>query len=124
HPITRGQYEKLNTANLFSATFFLQIRLFVAALIQQYTTALVVFGAGTLGLLIAGWQALNERGRGWLIFVWTAFLTTSLGLLIIINPGVDKQQQEINIKFFAPAHGFFAMLIGYGLALSAAWVAT
>ena len=46
-----------------------------------------------------------------------AFLSTSFGLLTIINPGVDKQQQEINIKFFAPAHGFFAMLIGYGLAL-------
>ena len=76
----------------------------------------------TLVVLVRGWKDLNQRARSWLIFVWAAFLTTSFGLLTIINPGVDKQNQEINIKFFAPAHGFFAMMIGYGMALAAAWV--
>ena len=122
HHITRGQYERLNIASPFSEEFRVQIWLFIRALIQQYTTGLALFGIATLGVLIGMWKNLSDRARAWLIFVWVAFLTTSFGLLTIINPGLDKQNQEINIKFFAPAHGFFAMMIGYGLALAAAWV--
>ena len=122
HAFTRGQYEKLNIASPLSQAFFIQIRLFASALVQQFTFVLALFGLATLGLLIGMWKNLTERARAWLIFVWVAFLTTSFGLLTIINPGLDKQNQEINIKFFAPAHGFFAMMIGYGLALTVAWV--
>lgn len=118
HHIIRGQYEKLNIASPLSEAFFTQISLFTRALIQQYTTVLGVFALVTVFVLVVAWKKMLPRGRAWLIFVWAAFLTTSFGLLTIINPGVDKQQQEINIKFFAPAHGFFAMLIGYGIALT------
>ena len=52
-----------------------------------------------------------------MIFLWTAFLATSLGLLALINPMLDREEQEIVVKFFAPAHGVFAMLIGYGIAV-------
>jgi tetratricopeptide (TPR) repeat protein len=134
HAFTRGQYEKLNIASPLSKDFFIQIGLFVRALLQQFSPPLgsdsdhllglpfLLLALLTLFVLIAGWKQLRERARAWLIFVWVAFVTTSLGLLTIINPGLDKANQEINIKFFAPAHGFFAMLIGYGLALTVAWV--
>ena len=134
HHITRGQYERLNIASPFSEAFFIQIGLFTRALLQQFSPRLgfendyllglpfMAFAVSTLVVLVVGWKSLNQRARSWLIFVWAAFLTTSFGLLTIINPGLDKQNQEINIKFFAPAHGFFAMMIGYGLALAAAWV--
>jgi tetratricopeptide (TPR) repeat protein len=122
HHITRGQYERLNIASPLSKEFFIQIQLFVSALFKQYTSVLSVIGLGSVVALIMGWKTLNNRGRAWLIFVWTAFLTTSFGLLTIINPQLDKQNQEINQKFFAPAHGFFAMMIGYGLAVMVAWV--
>ena len=73
--------------------------------------------ATILCMLIGSWLYLRWPGRSWLIFVWAAFLASSLGLILIINPKLDKQEQEITIKFFAPAHGFYAMLIGYGIAL-------
>jgi thioredoxin-like negative regulator of GroEL len=121
HHITRGQYERLNIASPFSSDFFIQIKLFTTALMGQYTTPLILFAVVTLVALIWGWKRMQPRGRSWLIFVWSSYLVTSFGLLTIINPGLEKQQQEINIKFFAPAHGFFAMLIGYGIALALAW---
>jgi len=62
--------------------------------------------------MTGSWTSMRARGRAWLIFVWAAVVITSFGLVLIINPGVDKQNQEITIKFFAPAHGFFAMLSG------------
>lgn len=120
HSLTRGQYEKLNMAVPLSPEFFTQIRLFTGALANQYSWPLCLLGPVTLVLLIWRWKELRARGRSWLIFLWMAFLTTSFGLLTIINPGLEKQQQEINIKFFAPAHGFYAMLIGYGLAVGIA----
>ncbi len=107
--------------------------LFGRALLQQFSPPLgfdkdfllglpiILLAFGTLAMLIGWWKDLHGRARAWLIFVWLSFLVTGFVLLMIINPGVDKQNQEINIKFFAPAHGFFTMMFGYGLALGAAW---
>ena len=75
-----------------------------------------------LCMLIGLWLYLKRLGRAWMIFVWAAFLATSLGLIMIINPKADLQEQEINIKFFAPAHGFFAMLMGYGFTITLAFI--
>ena len=78
--------------------------------------------ATLLCMLIGLWLYLDWPGRSWSIFVWTAFFVTSIGLIMIINPKLDLQEQEITIKFFAPAHGFFAMLIGYGIAMTLAFL--
>ncbi len=118
HHITRGQYEKIHTASLFSREFLLKIEVFVKALIGQYSLVLCLFGLVSAWVIIRYWKQFKPRGRSWLIFVWAAFFVTSFGLLTIINPKLDRQEQEITIKFFAPAHGFFAMLIGYGLAIT------
>ena len=76
----------------------------------------VAFAVGVV-FLVSLWHAVTPRSRAWVIYVTGAFVVTSLGLLTIINPKLELQEQEINIKFFAPAHGFFAMLIGFGLAI-------
>ena len=181
HAITRGQYEKLQTADLFSPEFLTKIKVFVLGLAHQYTWFLCAFGlvtilvaaawmalelkksrwilivwavsfAGALGAMAVLWACLDQPavsawpavswaailatvlcvmielwlylrwpGGTWMIFVWAAFFVTSLGLLTIINPKLDRQEQEITIKFFAPAHGFYAMLIGYGIAMAFAF---
>ena len=117
HAVTRGQYEKIQTASFFSLEFFLKIRLFIEAMVNQYSLPFTLLGLVTPLVILFYWTRCKPRGRSWMAFVWVAFLITSLGLLTIINPKLDRQDQEINIKFFAPAHGFYAMLIGYGIAV-------
>ena len=117
HAVTRGQYEKVQTAHVFSEEFLLKIKVFTQALVHQYSLPLALLGLTTLVVLAMCWPRMKPRGRLWMTFVWAAFLATSLGLLTIINPKLDKQEQEITIKFFAPAHGFYAMLIGSGIAV-------
>jgi len=139
HAVTRGQYQKIEVASFFSYEFFIKIKLFVQALVNQYSFPESVFShfpaalrplletLNILALPLLGlvspiamlllWTRVKPRGRSWMVFVWVAFLISSLGLLTIINPKLDRQDQEINIKFFAPAHGFYAMLIGYGIAV-------
>jgi tetratricopeptide (TPR) repeat protein len=73
--------------------------------------------ATVLCMLIGSWLYLKWPGRSWMIFAWAAFFASSIGLIMVINPKLDRQEQEITIKFFAPAHGFYAMLIGYGIAM-------
>ena len=116
HAIARGQYEKMHTANFLSSEFFLKIKIFSVALWAQYSFT-ILLGLVVLVAMILCWSKMRPACRAWLIIVWAAFFATSFGLLTIINPKVDRQEQEITIKFFAPAHGFYAMLIGYGLAV-------
>jgi len=122
HHITRGQYERIHLANLLGHDFLIQIKLQVSALLNQYSWPIAIFGLLPVAVLAVQWNKLGSRAKSWLVFVLAAFFTALIGLLLVINPGVDKQQQEINIKFFAPAHGFFAMLVGYGIALIIALV--
>jgi tetratricopeptide (TPR) repeat protein len=125
HAITRGQYEKLKTADFMSSEFRIKIQVFTDALIGQYSLPLTFLALVALVFLVIWWLRWKPGTRAWMVFIWTAFLATSLGLLTIINPKLERQEQEITIKFFAPAHGFFAMLIGYGIALVfslAAWL--
>lgn len=146
HHITRGQYERLHPQSLFSREFFIQLNLFVTSVIKQYSLIFDMDGAGgtgivrlvkwlnnavntlllgvlSLGLPVLAFRELRARARAWMIFVWTAFGIASIGLIMIINPALDRQNQEICIKFFAPAHGFFAMMLGYGLAFALAAIA-
>ena len=121
HAVTRGQYEQLHTSSLLSTAFLTQIRLFLEMLLNQYSWPVALFAVIPLVLLACRWRDLRMRGRQWLLYVVAALVVSGFGLLMIINPQLDKTQQEINLKFFAPAHGFFAMLIGYGIALAVTW---
>jgi tetratricopeptide (TPR) repeat protein len=124
HAITRGQYEQIRLSLPWgeNTKFWIQMGLFVRGLLTQYGWPVGLFALAPFAALFAGWQQLKPRARQWLIYALSTFLISWIGLIIIINPDIDKQNQEINLKFFAPAHGFFAMLIGYGLALSIAFI--
>jgi tetratricopeptide (TPR) repeat protein len=122
HAVSRGQYEKIKIANLFGTTFLLQIKLQITALLNQYSWPVALFGLLPFVSLAGMWKQLKPRARSLFVFVLASFLTALFGLLMVINPGLDKQQQEINIKFFAPAHGFYAMMIGYGFVIALGWL--
>lgn len=124
HHITRGQYQKLAMSSPFGFDFWLQIFLFTRSLCGQFSYLLAPLGLLSALLFFFGWRRISAPGRVVLVFSWAAYVTTSLGLIFIINPGVDAQNWGIAIKFFAPAHGFFAMLIAFTLALMLAWLWT
>ncbi len=116
HAVTRGQYEKVKGAEIFSTDFLIKIKVFMEAMFNQYSLPLSLFALVIPIVMIFYWRRCKPRGRAWMVFVCAAFVITGFGLLTIINPKLDRQEQEINIKFFAPAHGFYAMLIAYGIA--------
>jgi tetratricopeptide (TPR) repeat protein len=122
HLITRGQYGKIQPANPLDPEFLLQTKMFLLRLGHEYGWALcafcVVAACAAVWMLFRKQRGSRRTAATWLVFLWAAFFATSLGLLVLLNPKLDRQEQEITFSFFVPAHGFCAMLIGYGMALT------
>ena len=67
---------------------------------------------------------MQRRERNWLIAVAAIYPFLGVLLTIFLNPQKDRQSVELLRVFFAASHTVVAIMIGYGLALTAAYMAT
>ena len=67
---------------------------------------------------------LHRRERAWMIGVAAIYLCLGVLLLILLNPPPDRQAQGLVRVFFTASHTMIALLVGYGLTLIAAYMAT
>lgn len=58
--------------------------------------------------------------RAWLAGLTAIFLFLSLMLIYLLNPPPDRQSQQLNKVFFTASYVPVSMLVGYGLAMTAA----
>jgi hypothetical protein len=117
HAFSRGQYEEIEVAHIISRQFGLQVRMMIQWLVAQYSLWLSLFALVVPLLLVAGWRRMASQASAWMTYVILAFLVSGIGLLYIVNPAINRQHQFVAMKYFAPSHGFFAMLIAYGIAV-------
>lgn len=119
HAFTRGQYERINpTTNLW--TFFKQIWMYTTGAVEEFN--LIYLLLAFLPLLF--FKRMQKRERCWMIGLWAIYLCLSIFLLILLNPGLDRQSRDLNKVFFTASHVMIAMSVGYGLTLIAAFLAT
>ena len=85
HAITRGQYEKVTLANVFSATFLLQMAAYLRDLRAQFLGPIAVLAL----IPFVSMRWLGKKNNIWLLTTLVAF--TGVGILFIIlqNPKVD-----------------------------------
>src|SRR5262249_52943366 len=67
---------------------------------------------------------MQRRERAWLIGVTAIYLCLGVLLLILLNPPPDRQAQGLVRVFFTASHTCIALLVGYGLTIIAAYMAT
>ena len=67
---------------------------------------------------------MQRRERAWLIGITAIYLCLGVLLLILLNPPPDRAAQELIRVFFTASHTLIALLVGYGLTLVAAYMAT
>ena len=67
---------------------------------------------------------LHKRERAWLIGLTAIYLCLGVLLLILLNPPPDRAAQELVRVFFTASHTLIALMVGYGLTLVAAYMAT
>jgi hypothetical protein len=118
HAFTRGQYEKINPTTNFW-TFVKQVWMYVQGAVEEFN--LIYLLLALVPLLF--FKRMQKRERAWMIAISTIYLCLSFFLLILLNPGLDRQARDLNKVFFTASHVMLAMSIGYGLTLIGALVA-
>jgi tetratricopeptide (TPR) repeat protein len=122
HALTRGQYEKTHPTDIIHhpEVFGLQLLSLGRGIIEEFNW---VYAFVALAPFLF-FRAFRRRERAWLIGISAIYLCLGVLLLILLNPPPDRGAQELVRVFFTASHTCIALMVGYGLALTAAFMAT
>jgi tetratricopeptide (TPR) repeat protein len=122
HALSRGQYGAGEGTNVFKdpSRVFFQLGYLVKGLSESFSW--VYLFIGLLPVLMLG--KMHKRERSWIIGVIAIYLHLSVLLVLVLNVQPDRSTTELNKVFFTASHAFFAILIGYGITILAAYIAT
>ena len=122
HALSRGQYETAHGLDIFSdpQRFLFQLWYIVQGLSESFSWVFVFVGILPFLFILK----MHKRERAWIIGVTSVYLCVSVLIGILMNVSPDRQSSELCKVFFTASHGLFALMIGYGLTLLAAYVAT
>ena len=122
HALSRGQYEKAHPTDLIGdpKRFIMQLGLLVSGITEEYNWVLLFVALVPLFFFFK----MKKRERAWLIGVVGVYLCTGVLLVILMNPSDDKQIVDLHKVFFTSSHGLVAILLGYGLTLTTAFMVT
>jgi tetratricopeptide (TPR) repeat protein len=122
HALTRGQYEQTHPTDIIHhpEVFGLQLLSLGRGIIEEFNW---VYAFVALAPFLF-FRKLHRRERAWLIGIAAIYLCLGVLLLILLNPPPDRNAQQLVRVFFTASHTCIALLVGYGLALTAAFMAT
>ena len=122
HALSRGQYDKLNPTDVFKdpAHFMTELSMLFTGLADAYSLVAMFFALLPLFFLFK----MQKRERAWIISVAAIYPFLGVMLSIFLNPTPDRQSADLVKVFFTASHAVVAILIGYGMALTAAFMAT
>jgi tetratricopeptide (TPR) repeat protein len=122
HAISRGQYDKLNPTDIFSdpGHFMTELSMLVSGLADAYSWVAMFFALLPLFFIFK----MQKRERSWIISVAAIYPFLGVMLSIFLNPTRERQTADLVKVFFTASHAVVAILIGYGVALTAAFMAT
>ncbi len=122
HALSRGQYGTGEGTNVLQdpSRFLFQLWYLAEGLSESFSW--VYMFIGLLPFLFL--KKMQARERGWIIGLTTIYLLLSVQLVIVLNVSADRSTTELNKVFFTASHGVFAIMIGYGLAILAAYIST
>ncbi|MEJ0089834.1 MAG: DUF2723 domain-containing protein [Limisphaerales bacterium] len=121
HALSRGQYEKANPTDIMHDPLR-----FVGQLWQQMNWLAESFSWVAIFIALMPFLfifKMKKRERAWIIGLAAIYFCVGVLLTIIMNTPPDRAGDE-NRAFFTASHGIIAIMIGYGLSLLAAYVAT
>ena len=122
HALSRGQYEQPNPTNILAdpGRFVGQLYMLVSGLATEFNW---VFLLMALVPCVFYWK-MGKREKTWLISLVAFYICQGVLLTVLFNPTPDRASSDLLKVFFISSHMVVACLIGYGLALIAAFMAT
>ncbi len=122
HALSRGQYGSAESTNFFEnpSRFAFQFWYLLEGLADSFSWVFVFIGILPFFFLLK----MQRRERSWIIGVTSIYFCVSVLLALLLAVTPDRSSSDLNKVFFTAGHGLFALMIGYGLTLLAAFVAT
>jgi hypothetical protein len=122
HALSRGQYEKASPSPIFEDPFhfLLQIGMLIADIVHEYNWVCIFVALVPLLFFLK----MQKRERAWIIALVAVYFFIGVLLLILMNPQPDRQSADLSRVFFASSHALIAIMMGYGFALAASYIAT
>ena len=122
HALTRGQYDKVNPTDIFHDFhhFVIELKMLVGGVADAFSWVYMFFAL--LPLLF--FPKMQKRERAWIVLVAGLYPFLGVLLTITLSPTPDRQMADLVKVFFVASHTVVAIMIGYGLALTAAYMAT
>jgi tetratricopeptide (TPR) repeat protein len=122
HALTRGQYDKINPSDLIHDPhrFLIQLGTLAGGVADAFSWVYMLFAL----LPFLFFFKMQKRERNWLVAIAAIYPFLGVMMTILLNPSLDRQTADLLKVFFVASHTVVAILLGYGLALMAAYMAT
>jgi tetratricopeptide (TPR) repeat protein len=120
HALTRGQYERVTLANIFTLRFLQQIGAYFMDLRAQFLLPI----AALASLPFFFTPKLGKNNNTWLLTTFIGFFFVSIVFMMLHNPKMDIQNLFIGRTQYIQSHALYAIWIGYGLLLMMAYLET
>jgi thioredoxin-like negative regulator of GroEL len=122
HAISRGQYEQPNPTNLITepTRFLSQLGILVEGVAAEFNWVYIFIALVPFLFFLR----MQRRERAWIISLTGMYLCLGVLLTILMNPAPERSSADLIKVFLCSSHTIVACLIGYGLALTAAFMAS
>jgi tetratricopeptide (TPR) repeat protein len=120
HAITRGQYEQVKLAHVFSAKFLQQVGTYLMDLRSQFYGPTALLAAIPFFFC---WK-VGRKNIAWLVTTLIAFLSVGIVFMILQNPKTDIQSLFIGRVQYIQSHAIYVIWLGYGILLLMAYLET
>jgi hypothetical protein len=111
HAITRGQYERVKLAHVFTPRFLQQVGTYFMDLRSQFYGPIAMIG---LVPFLFCWK-VGKKNIGWLVTTLVAFLSVGIIFMVLQNPKTDIQNLFIGRVQYIQSHAIFVLWLGYGI---------
>jgi len=122
HALTRGQYEKATATNILQdpMRFVGELGMLVREIAESFNWVYILIALLPFLFLFK----MKNRERAWIIGLTAIYLCLAVLLVILLQLTPDRQSSDETKVFFCASHAIVAIMIGYGLTLTAAYMAT
>ena len=122
HALSRGQYEKANPTDVLNdpTRFIMQLGILASGLAGSFSWVFLFIALLPFFFLLK----MQRRERAWIIGLAAIYFCVGILLTVLMNTTPYRQASDENKVFFTASHAVVAIMIGYGLALLSAYMAT
>jgi len=122
HALTRGQYEQPSPTDILAepGRFWNQLVMLASGAADEYTWVYLFIALVPFVFFFR----MAKRERAWMIGLTAIYCCLGVLLTILLNPSPERATAELVKVFFCNSHTVVAAFIGYGLALTAAFMAS